>query len=1684
MLVHISSKSTISILKKIGFFCFVFFQGFHLLAQPVFESEPVESATYGAEYLYEIELSNVTFQIIEQNGELPSGLTLNDAIISGVTEETGVFNVVLEAYSLFNPWARAVQEYSLTVAPAELTVTADPISITYGNAIPTLTFTYSGFVNGDDASDLDVVPTASTSANSTTDAGVYPISVSGGADENYNFNYVGANLTINKAPQSITFDAPVNKTYGDAAFVLTASASSGLPISYSVVSGNASITGSTLTILGAGEVTVEATQNGNQNYEAAAPVTRTFTVAKASLTATAEDKSNVYGTSIPSLSIVYSGFVNGETASVLDMPPTISSSANSSSGAGSYPITLSGGADNNYELNLVDGTLVIDKATLTVTADEKIINYGDPIPTLTFNYSGFVSGEDPSGLTVTPTASTTANASSPAGTYPITVSGGVDENYTFNYVNASLIINKLNQTITFEALENKTYGDAAFELIATASSGLPVNFSVVSGNATISGNTLTITGSGNITVKANQPGNENYNAATAVERTFNVNKASLTVTADNKTITFGSAIPTLTFSYSGFVNSDTSEDIDTAPNISTSANSTSNVGTFPITLSGGNDNNYNFNYINGVLTINKATASVTISNLLQNFNGSPRPVSVNTTPSGLPVSVTYNGNTQAPSAAGTYNVEATITSSNYNGSNSAILVINNAPQSSGIPDFNKNEDAPPFQINLLNYINDVEDDDNQLTFEITSNTNAALFTSFSLTGATIDVGLKANAHGSATITVKSTDTNGMFLTESFDIIVAPVQDDPKFTSSPITEVNQGELYTYEIVAADVDQGDELTISSFYSLPSWLTLSNTGNGTATLTGTPTNNNIGSFVIVLRVRDENNNSSDQSFEITVSDVNDAPTFTSTPATGATLNVQYIYNITTTDIDAGDQLTLSVVNKPSWLTFTNQGNGNGRLQGTPGNDSRGQAQNVKLRVSDNRGGSTTQSYSIKIDFPNSAPQFTSTPVTTATEDQQYSYTITVNDADNDDININGLVVPDWLTLNSTNTGGTLTGTPDNSHVGNHTIVLEAEDFLGLTSTQSFTITVQNVNDAPVITSEPPVAAIQNSLYTYSITTTDVDVNDEVTISIIEKPEWLSFDGESVLSGTPTAAEVSGGPFTVQILAEDLSGASDEQLYEITVRNENLPPTIDPIADPALVNEDVTEQMTIQLTGITAGGEGNQEISINVSTDFPGLFENLDINYTSPETTGELIYQIRPDSFGIATVTVRLEDSGPSDINFSEETFQIEVLPVNDTPVFTSQAKEKIQPGTNYTYQIAGRDADPGDELTIEMIVGPDWLTLTDNGNGTAVLQGNVPASANNVEISLKITDSQGSFSEQNYQLQINQSPIVENFTVSTEEDIPYPFNITEFEEAYSDPNNDPIQSITLSWTRGSVQNNGQTINSGEEIAVNSSTSIQYIPPVNYFGDVTLQWSANDGFNSSETANIFIEIDSVNDEPILSNIETDIIEYIQGSGPVNLTETITVSDVDDQVIDSAVIKIEENYNPEEDRIRINNQNDPTFTSSFDVATGTFLLVGEANKSAYETALRAITYENINPLTSDTEVRSLSISVSDGSTLSEPVIRQVQITNILPELDIVNAFTPDGNGVNDTWDFINLDQFEQVNIAIYNSAGLQIFSCDTNDCEWDGTYKGEKLSGGVYFYLINLNNGRRKYEGSVTILK
>jgi MBG domain (YGX type) len=499
---------------------------------------------------------------------------------------------------------------TLTINPAVLTVTPNNVSKAYGAPVPALTVSYTGFVNGDDATAVTTPPTVTTTATAASVVGTYAIMASGAAAANYTFSYVNGTLTIGAALLTITPDN-ASKVYGAALPALTASYS-GFVNGDGPGSLSTQPTVSTTATAGSpvGSYQITATGAVDPNYTISYGALGTLTVTQAALTVTANNGSMIYGGSVPALSAIYAGFVNGDDASKLTTAPTLTTTATSTSPTGTYPITVSGAVDANYTISYVAGTMTVGKAALTVTADNKSMALGGPLPALTVSYAGFVNGDGASNLATQPTATTTATAASPAGGYTITPAGGVSNNYNFTYVNgtltvgrALLIITANNATMpyggTFPALSISysgfANGDDASSLTTQPSLSLLAA-------ATSPAGTYTITPSGAV--------DPNYTII-YINGTFTITPVPLTIKANNASMTYGGSVPALTATYTGFVNGDGASSLTTAPTLSTTASPISPVGTYTTSASGAVDPNYIISYQTGTMTVGKANLTVT-----------------------------------------------------------------------------------------------------------------------------------------------------------------------------------------------------------------------------------------------------------------------------------------------------------------------------------------------------------------------------------------------------------------------------------------------------------------------------------------------------------------------------------------------------------------------------------------------------------------------------------------------------------------------------------------------------------------------------------------------------------------------------------------------------------------------------------------------------------------------------------------------------------------------------------------------------------------------------------------------------------------------------------------------------------------------------------------------------------------
>jgi len=250
-----------------------------------------------------------------------------------------------------------------------------------------------------------------------------------------------ATLVVTPATQTITFAALGGKTYGDAPFAVSATASSGLPVTFGVT-GHCSSVGSTVTITGVGNCSVTASQAGNGTYLAATDVTRAFAIAPAVLTVTPNHKEKTYGQVNPTFTVDFTGFVYGESYGVLSGNAATTTTATTASPAGDYPIAASPYSLSaaNYTFVYGSGTLTVHPAPASVEADSLTKVQGEVNPTLTWTIDGLVNGDTAAVLTTNPSCSTTALTASPIGIYPITCSGAAAANYTFSYNGGNLTV--------------------------------------------------------------------------------------------------------------------------------------------------------------------------------------------------------------------------------------------------------------------------------------------------------------------------------------------------------------------------------------------------------------------------------------------------------------------------------------------------------------------------------------------------------------------------------------------------------------------------------------------------------------------------------------------------------------------------------------------------------------------------------------------------------------------------------------------------------------------------------------------------------------------------------------------------------------------------------------------------------------------------------------------------------------------------------------------------------------------------------------------------------------------------------------------------------------------------------------------------------------------------------------------
>jgi sugar lactone lactonase YvrE len=413
------------------------------------------------------------------------------------------------------------------VGPASLT---EPVTAGSDSLLPVLPSTASLtgiFAPISDQSWLTIGTVASGVVNFSFTANTSPSS------RTAHIAVLGQQITVTQSgtvltPQTITFPPLSNQPYGTAPFTVSATASSGLAVSFaSTTPAICRVSGATVALVAVGTCTIQASQPGNANYAAAPPVNQSLQVTQGSQTITFGVLANQpYGTAPFTVTATASSGLTVRFTSLTTSICTVSDDTVTLVAVGKCTIHASQPGNADYApATSVNQSFQVTKGSQTISFP--------PLSNQPYNVGAFVvSATASSGLSVKFASATTSVCTVSndtvtlvaVGTCTIRASQPGNADYTAAApVNQSFQVTKASQTISFNALPNEPLSTPPFTVTATASSGLPVSFaSSTITICTVSGNEVTLVAIGRCTIRATQPGNLDYNAAAPVNQSFQV----------------------------------------------------------------------------------------------------------------------------------------------------------------------------------------------------------------------------------------------------------------------------------------------------------------------------------------------------------------------------------------------------------------------------------------------------------------------------------------------------------------------------------------------------------------------------------------------------------------------------------------------------------------------------------------------------------------------------------------------------------------------------------------------------------------------------------------------------------------------------------------------------------------------------------------------------------------------------------------------------------------------------------------------------------------------------------------------------------------------------------------------------------------------------------------------------------
>ena len=513
---------------------------------------------------------------------------------------------------------------------------------------------------------------------------------------------------------------------------------------------------------------------------------------------------------------------------------------------------------------------------------------------------------------------------------------------------------------------------------------------------------------------------------------------------------------------------------------------------------------------------------------------------------------------------------------------------------------------------------------------------------------------------------------------------------------------------------------------------------------------------------------------------------------------------------------------------------------------------------------------------EYLNTAPQITSVPVTEATEDQQYTYQVTADDPDaGEQLTYSLTNGPEFLSIDAST--GLISGTATtDADSGDHSVTVQVADLNGATDTQTYTLHVTAVNDAPVVSGIPDQTIDEGQTFT------TINLDDYVTDEESSPSEMTwSYSGNLQLSVSIDANHVATitipdsnwyGSENITFTATDPGGLSGSDQATFTVNNVNDAPVVSDIPD-----QTIDEGQTFTTINLDDYVEDIDNVKSDLTWTYSG---NTDLSVSIDENRVATI--IIPDTNWYGSETITFTATDPGGLSDSDPA-RFTVNAVNDAPVVSDIPDQTIDEGQSFVSIQLDNYVDDVDNADSEM----DWtysgnhdLEVTISADRVATIA--IPNTDwfGAETITFTATDP-GGLSDSDPAVftvhNVNDAPVAVNDSSVTDEDVAVTIHVLN-----NDTDIDGDQLVVEST--GDPQHGTATIS--------QDSLVIYTPQSDWSGNDQFDYTVSDGHGGSATATVFVTVNAVNDAPVVSDIPDQSITEGQSFTTISLDDY--VNDVD----------------------------------------------------------------------------------------------------------------------------------------------------------------------------------------------